>query len=70
MEWFFSNSEGGFYPADTLDYCKSVGNLPDDLRAVTDDEHRAFFGVNPDGKIPHFSDEAGGMVWIDRPVTS
>jgi hypothetical protein len=64
MKWFFSNKDGGFYPNDTLDYCKSIGVLPDDLQEVSTEEHDEFTGANPEGKIPFYNKK---MIWIDAP---
>lgn len=64
MRYFFSNQDGGFYPEDTLKYCKSIGALPDDLVEVSADEYDEFTGANPDGKLPCYNKK---MLWVDAP---
>lgn len=68
MKWYFSNKEGGFYPEDTLEYCKSVNALPDDLKEVTAEEHEEFTGLNPLNKVPFYATKAKKMMWVDAPA--
>lgn len=65
MKHFFSNKECGFYSEDTLEYCKSIGVLPDDLQEVTEEELENFTGVLPDGKRQLWD---GKMIWVDAPI--
>jgi hypothetical protein len=66
MKHFFSNKECGFYSEDTLEYCKSIGVLPDDLQEVSEEELENFTGVLPQGKRQFWD---GKMIWVDAQLS-
>lgn len=63
MDWKFSSTTGGFYPADSLD---EYPNLPGDLVDVSAERKAELMLSEPAGKLI-IADADGNPVVVDRP---
>ncbi|HHR4698181.1 TPA: tail fiber assembly protein [Salmonella enterica] len=69
MTYQYSATTNMFYPESELVVYKSKGNIPEDLKSVSDEVAYQFMGLPPDGKIRGCSNE-GLPAWVDIPAPS